>query len=66
MAFSDCTISETGVKASPLVLVDDIFKGADNFYVGLGDVVRRVNRVVEDSMGGAGQYIWSWRIYDQR
>ena len=45
---------DTAIKVFPIILVDNISVGDENFHVYLGDVVRHVEQVVKYSMGGGG------------
>ena len=40
VALSFLSIIDTAVNTISIVLVDNVTKGADNFHIGLGDVVR--------------------------
>ena len=47
MALPGCIVLYPAIKVIPVVLVDNIAKGANNFHVGLGDFVHHVKRFVE-------------------
>ena len=40
VALSFLSILETVIETIAIVLMDNVTKGADNFHIGLGDVVR--------------------------
>ena len=59
LLFTLFVVRDPDIEVSTIILVDSIAIGAENFHVGLSDVVRHVEGVDKDLMGRGG--IWKCR-----
>ena len=65
-SFLGLIVQNLFVEVSLIALVDSIAESAENFHLGMGDVIIHVQWVFKDSMGGSGQCRLQNRSSNQR